>query len=480
ESLVLSLLGGLAGLLLGWWGTRALVALQPDGMLPVRDIAVNWTVVLYALGVTLVSGFLFGIAPALWGARRPPAEALKEGAAGTGTGLRVRRWSEGLVVVEVGLALLLTVGAGLLVRSFWRLTGVDPGFNPHGVLAVGLSLPDAKYDSTRVTVFLNQLEQRARALPGAEEVAVVSGLPLTGAFYTTDFKADGWPADRVGFEVAHRQAGPGYFHLMGVRLLRGRLFTDQDRQGSAPVILINQSLARQYFPGQDPVGRRIAFDRVPDSTSTWHAIVGVVGDERQTDLATPSQIEVFSPQPQTYRTFWYLLVKTGGDPSGLAGGVRGIVASLDPTLALESAQTLDEVYARSLVQRRFLLTLFMVFAGVGLALAAVGVYGVMAQLARGRVREIGIRVALGARTGQVQWLVVRRGLRLIAIGLGLGLVAALATTRLMTALLYQTSPSDPPTFLAVPALLALTGLAACWLPALRASRANPVVALREG
>ena len=479
ESLVLSLLGGVAGLAIGWWGTRILILLQPANMLPVHDISLSWMVLAYIFAITLTCAFLFGAAPAVWGARRAPAEALKEGGKSGSSGHRARRWSDVLVVGEVALALLLTVGACLVLRSFWRLTAVDPGFEPKGVLSVLLVLPDARYDSPqKVQAFFTELVRRGRELPGVTMTAGTTSLPLTGLRWTSDFKVDGWGPEQVGFEVGHHEVTPDYFRTMGVPVLRGRAFTPADRDSAPQVVLINQSLAARYFPGEDPIGRRVAFDKVPDSNSVWRTIVGVVQDERQVALSLEPRNEFIAPVAQDGGRGLYLLLKTSGDPASLGPTARDLIAGMDPELGILSMTTMDEIRDRSLARQRFMLTLLGAFSLVGMVLAVVGVYGVMAQLARGRVREMGIRIALGAQAAEVQWLVVRHGLRLVAMGLGIGLSAALLLSRSITALLFQIQPLDPITFVSVPVLLVLSAMAACWLPALRASRASPALALR--
>jgi putative ABC transport system permease protein len=479
ESLVLSGLGGLAGLGLGWAGTRALAALQPAGMLPVVNVGVAWGVLVYVLAITTASGLLFGIAPAVWRGRRAPAEVLKEGDRGGSPGGRIRRWGSALVVAEIALTLLLTVGAGLLVRSFWRLEHVDPGFDPHGVLTVGVMLPTARYDtSTKVIAFFDELRTRVRALPGATDAADVLAPSLTAVGWTSDFHIAGRPPDAYGTEVAHRVVTPDYFRVMRVPLRAGRLFTDADRAGAPLVVLINDVLAQQQFPGTDPVGQRIAFDKVPDSASTWYTIVGVVGSERQASVAVRPQIEAFAPFAQQPNSAMTLVVRTNRDPGALGPAVRRVVADLDPNIAIASLETMDTLWSRSLATQRFFMVLLIAFAAVGLSLAVVGVYGVMAQLTRRRTREMGIRMALGANASQVQWLVVLHGLRLLGSGLGLGLVGAFAATRAMNTLLYEVTPRDSVTYLTVPVLLGLTALAASWLPAARASRADPAGVLR--
>jgi predicted permease len=265
---------------------------------------------------------------------------------------------------------------------------------------------------------------------------------------------------------------------MHVPIIRGRGFTPADRFDGAQVVVINEALARSYFRGENPVGQRIAFDRIPDSNSVWRTVVGVVGDERQAALATASQIELITPEQQAPSTFMNLMVRTGHDPMAVAGSIRRVVAGIDPSIAFTSVQTMDDVRDQSLAQARFLMTLLFAFAGAGLLLGAVGVYGVMAHAARGRTREMGIRVALGAQRPAVRWLVLREGLLLTAAGVALGVAAALVACRAMTALLYQVAASDPVTFLVVPSVLACTALMATWLPAARAARADPMESLR--
>ena len=451
ESLVLSSLGGLAGLVLANWGIRILTALQPAGMLPARDLGLDWTVLGYISLLGVGTGLLFGIAPAVWASRRLPANALKEGGPGGGRGARTRRWGDALAVAEVALALVLTVGASLLVRSFSQLQRVDSGFDGNGVLTATLSLPSTRYNGEKIARFWEELVERARTMPGVDDAAATSSPPLSENSWSSDFSIAGRAPDEYGVDVSHRELTPGYFSLMRVPLLRGRMLTDQDRSGAPLVVLVNASLARRYFAHEDPLGKRITFDRTPDSNSTWRTIVGVVGDEHQTSLAADPRIEFIAPVAQDWRGRMTLLVRTGGDPLALVPAVRRLVSDLDPKLAFESLRTMDSIRAASMATRRFLMTLFLGFAGAGLLLAIVGVYGIMAQMAAGRAREMGIRMALGAPGHAVRWLVVRHGLRLAGTGLALGLVGALLGARAMRSLLYAVTPADPATFLVVPA-----------------------------
>ena len=479
ESLVLSVLGGLAGLAVGWIGVRVLAVIQPSGMLPVRDFGIDWRVMLFLVVVTTICGLLFGIAPSLWGQRQMPANALREGGRAIGDGARMRQWGDALVIGEVALALLLTIGAGLLVRSYAELQRVNPGFDSAGVLAVGLQLAGGRYDSSAaLTRFDVQLIERVRALPGVQSAAISSSLPLTGLGWTSDFSVSGRARDDYATEVAHREVTEDYFRTMRVPLLRGRVVTSADQRGAERVIVINDALARRYFRGQDPIGQRLCFDRVPDSTSKWRTIVGVVGNEHQVGIPQDAHDEILAPLAQDQQQSFALVVRTLGDPLAQVDPIRRELHALDPNLAIESARSMDAVRGESLARDRFLMTMLTTFAGVGLLLAIVGVYGVLAQMTRRRTREMGVRIALGAPGAQVRWLVISQGLRLVATGLVSGALLALLLTRTMQRVLFNVPASDPLTYVLVAMLLAATGAAAAWLPAMRASATDPAVALR--
>jgi predicted permease len=480
ESLVLSAIGGIGGFALGWAGTRALVALQPAGLLPVGDVQPDAGVYLFVLAISTLSGLLFGLAPAIWSGRRAPSDVLKEGARIGSDSRRVRSWGNALVVGEVALALVLTLGAGLLGRSLWRLAHVEPGFEPRGVLAVSLSLPRGRYDSDeKVAAFYAELTRRVATIPGAEGAAVVSRLPLVSSGWTSDFAVSGRAPSDFGREVMHREISPDYFKVMRVPLVAGRPFAESDGRDTERVIIVNQALVDRYFRGQNPLGQRVTFDRVPDSTSVWRTIVGVVGNEHQETLALDPRIEIFAPQTQDQVSSMTLVIRTRGEPATLARPVRSSIATIDPALAVLSTKTMDEVIGASLIRERFLAMLLLGFAAVGVVLAIVGVYGVMAQLAMRRTREMGIRIALGAPSSAVRWLIVRHGILLMAAGLAVGTGTALLATSAIEKLLFQVAPLDVPTFVAMPLLLSLSGLLAAWIPATRATRADPVNALRE-
>ena len=479
ESLVLSALGGIAGLALGWAGTRALVALQPQGMLRVRDFGLDWQVFGFVFAITTLSGLLFGLAPAVAAGRRMPSDALREGGRGDTRSRRMRRWGDMLVVLEVSLALMLTVGAGLLVRSFWVLRHVDPGFRSEGVLTVAVRLPDVGYETPeKQQLFFDGLLTRVRQLPGVSQAALTSPLPLTGTGYTSDYSIASRPQGEYGSEVTHRRVSPGYFKAMGVPILQGRDFTSADANDKTPVAIINQALARLSFRDQNPIGQRIASVRTPDSTTTWQTIIGVVGNEHMTSLSIEPKIEILTPFTQDQVPSMTLVTRTSGEPSTFAAALRRVVADMDANLALGAIRPMIEIHRQSMAKERFVTTLLLVFAGVGLTLAVVGVYGVLAQLARRRTREMGIRIALGAPAARVRWLVVRHGLALVCVGLVIGTSMALVATRGLRTLLYRVAPADPLTFVTVSILLAITGVLAAWLPALQASRADPAVTLR--
>ena len=478
ESLVLSLIGGACGLALGWAGTRVLVRLQPEGMLRVHDFSVDVTVLAYVVAITVASGLMFGVAPALWARNRDPAESLKDGGRTAMQGARSKRWAEALVVSEVALALSMTVGAGLLVRSFLQMRRVDPGFDPHRVWVGAVTLNQAYDSDDKIIAFMNDLQARARALPGVSNAALAMNPPLTGSSYTSDFIGYGRPAGDYGTEVEHSLVSPAYFATMKIPLLRGREFTTGDTPKTMPVLVINEALARTYFKGQDPVGQRIAFDKVPTPKSTWYTVVGVVADEHTDALDVAPRPQVYESYAQDASNYLRLVVRTTQDPAGLTPSVRALVHRLDPSLALTGVTTMDALRDQSLARTRFMTIMMLMFGIIGLVLAVVGVYGVLAQVSRNRTREMGLRMALGAQASQVMWLVVRHGVRLTAAGLLVGGALALFATRAMTKLLFEVAPNDPATLIGVAVLLAATSLAATWLPALRASRADPMAALR--
>jgi putative ABC transport system permease protein len=481
EGVVLSLLGGIAGTAVGWAGARALLAMQPAGMLPVSEIGLDVRVLIFAVAITALSGLAFGTAPAMLATRQAPANALRSGGR-TFSGGGARRWTRYLVIAEVALAVLLTVGAGLLLRSYDRLSSVAPGFDPEGVLTAEMVIPGARYDSmTKVVGFYSSLVDRVRAMPGVQDAAAVRQLPATSTSWSSNLAVAGRPPMEQSQDVLHREILGDYFRVMRVPLLSGRVFGAGDVAGAPNVVVVNASMGRQYFPDEDPVGQRISFDRVPDSTSVWHTIVGVVGDEHQASLAEPPRPEIFAPFRQDWSRGMTLVVRVddGRDPLTLARPVRQAVAGLDSLLAITSIRPMSDVHRDAMSRQRFTSVLVLVFAISGVLLALVGVFGVLAQLVQSRWREMGIRLALGAQRAEVRRLIVTSGFRLLAIGIAIGLMVSLGATRVLTALLYGIEPDDAITYVAVALLIGIAGMLAAWVPAWRASGADPALALRE-
>ena len=478
ESLVLAALGGVAGIALGWAGTRVLAALQPAGMLPVSGIGINTGVLAFALAIAIGSGLLFGIGPAVWARHRAPADVLKEGNRGT-TGSRLRRWSHGLAVAELAIAVMLMAGGGLLLRSWWIVQSIDPGLESEGVLTVTVNLPPGRFDtSVKRDAFFDEALTNLRAIPGVSGAATVSQLPMTNTSWSSDFAVAGRGREEYGVQVLHREVSNDYHAVLRVPVLAGRTFNDADQGNGAPVVLINEALARKYFANDDPVGKRVAFDRYPDSTSFWRTIVGVVGSERQAGLELPSQPEFFAPVRQEDNGSRTFVIRTTGDPAAITPTVRTTLASVNPGVAINTVRTMAQIRDAALARRRFVMTLVLAFAGAGLTMALVGVYGVMAQLARGRRRELGIRLALGAPLAGIQFLLLKRGIGLAALGSALGIAGAVTAGSAIANLLYGIPPTDPVTLGSVSLLLMAAAVLATVPPARRAARDDPNETLR--
>ena len=478
ESLVLSTLGGVAGIALGWAGTRGLAAMQPEGMLPVGDIGVNVSVLLFALGVSIASGLLFGMGPALWAGRRAPAEVLKEGGRGTSR-TRLRRWSHGLAVAEVAIALVLLAGAGLLVRSWLRVQSVNPGFGADGLLTISVNLPGGLFDTQpkRDAYYAAALE-RVRAIPGVTGAATVTRLSLTEAGWSSGFAVAGRPPEDVSAQAVHREISPDYHSVLNIPVIRGRSFTDADNAGAPPVLLINEAFAKKHFANEDPIGKRVSFDRLPDSTSYWRTIVGVVGSERQRGLEFESEPEFFAPVEQDENGPRVFVIRSSVSPMSIIPAARAALTAADRNAAINRVRPMTEIRDAAMARRKFVMTLVLTFAAAGLLLALVGVYGVMAQLARGRRREIGIRVALGAPLTDIRGMVVRRSFALAASGVAIGVAGSMAASRAIQSLLFDISPVDPLTLSFVGIMLAGAAVAASMPTAWRASRVNPMETLR--
>ncbi len=475
ESLVLSLLGAALGVLLAYWGTRALVGLDPGALPRLGEVRIDGLVLLFALGAAVLTAAVFGLAPALRLARPDLRRALVEG--GRSSGMRGGGFLDrGLVAGQVAVALVLLVGAGLLIRSFARLEGVDPGFRARGVLTARVSLPESRYpDDPRMREFWNGLLARLGKLPGVTAAGATSDLPLQSGSYLS-FRIEGRPApgpDVVQDAVVCAEGGD-YFRSLGISLVRGRLPDARDGPEGRPVAVVDRAMARRYWGHDDPIGDRISFDG-----TRWYTIVGIVGDVRTESLDRPGYPHAYLSYRQSPRHGMALTLRTDGDPAALAGPVRAAVGDIDPTLPVYSVHTMREIVATSILGPRFDVVTLGAFAGLALLLALIGIYGVLSYAVTRRLRELGIRMVLGADRGATLRYVLRLGMIPVLTGIAIGLVGALLSVRVLSGLLYGVAPLDPVTFLLVPAALAAVAALACWIPARRATRVDPIHALRN-
>ena len=480
ESLLLAIAGGLAGVVLTWWGTHALTALGPKELPRATEIRIDMPVLWFALAVSIFAGLLFGVAPALRASRVDPNETLKD--VGRSTEGRARfAYRNLLVTVELALAFVLAMGAGLLSKSLVRLLNVDPGYDPHNVLTAGVYVYGDRYhDKPEAELnYYEQAMQRLRSTPGIESVAMASNLPLL-TFDRSAFHIQDHPLanDADAPDVDRYSVSPDYFQVLDIPLKRGRLFTDGDRKGTPLVALISESCAWTLFPNQDPIGKHIQMGG-PHDDKEWMTIVGVVGDVQQYGLDQPSNMAAYIPLAQDLSFGYNVAVRTTGDPRRMEQTVRQAFLSADNTQPVFHVRPLEDYVAESLAARRFTLMLLGLFGGLALALASVGIYGVISYAVSLRTREFGIRMALGAARKDVLQMVLRQGLKLAATGLVLGIVASVVFTRFLTALLFQVKPADTMTTVAVLLMLAAVALLANYLPAHRASHVDPNVALRH-
>jgi putative ABC transport system permease protein len=477
ESLLLAMVGGAAGILLAQWAIDTLRALGPEQLPRLQAVNIDGGILLFTLGVTLLTGVLFGLAPALQAGQFNLNAFLKEG--GRGGGGQRRRLRDALVITEVALALALLAGAGLLIRSFWKLQQTDPGFNPERVLTASLSLPGARYgDAPKVAAFQQLLLERLAALPGAQSAGLTSDLPWTGYDENAGFTVEGktFPPND-GPSARYHFVSSDYFRTIGVPLIAGRFFNSDDRQDTQPVVLVNRAMAERYWPGASAVGKRFTFSSQPNERD-WFTVVGVVGDVKDFPHS-PAAAPAFywATMQQTPRQI-ILAVRSSADPLNLVEAVRNEVRALDKDLPLADAQTLETIAATAVAGRRFTLWLVGFFALTAMALAAIGIYSVLSYLVAQRTHEIGLRMALGAQLGDVLKLVVRQGMTPVLTGLAMGITAAIALTRLIKGLLFEVSATDPLAFAMAAALLALVSLLACYVPARRATKVDPMVALK--
>lgn len=482
ESMLLAVTGGLAGLLFAWLSFSFLKQIIPNSMALNASVQIDARIFAFTLLLSLLTGIVFGLTPALQAARVDLNATLKQSAGRTGTGTGHRRLRGALVVTEIALALILLVGAGLLIQTFLRLRALDIGINPENVLTLRTALPRSKYSELpRRTAFYQQVLERVRALPGVVAAGYTSAVPLTWKGGTNGFTVEG-VEPLPGQDANNRQISTGYMEAMEINLKQGRLFDDHDDVQSPPVTIINETMSRQYWPGETAVGKRFKLGPV-ESQNPWITIVGIVGDVKEMGLEAPPKAEMFFPYQQLPTTLWNmprdLTVRTTGDPLSIVAAVRQAVWSVDPAQPVSNVRTMEDILSEEVTQRRISMTLLVAFAALALLLASLGIYGVLSYAVAQRTQEIGIRMALGANGTDVLRLVMADGLRLAGAGVAIGLGVSLALTQLMTRLLYGVSANDPRTLTGVTLLLLAVALAACYVPARRAARVDPMVALRN-
>jgi len=482
ESLMLAILSSLMGLGFAWLGIKALIAISPKDLVSLQNTNLNLTVLLWTLGVSVLTGIVFGLAPALHITRLDLNNALKEGGKGdTGQASGSRELRNLLVVSEIALAVVLLASAGLLVKSFIRLQEVDRGFNSGNVMTMVVRLPQSKYkEDQQVVDFFRQALDHVIALPGVRSAGVINYLPFYGGLGSaTGFTIVGKPAPAPGEEPSTdvRVADPGYFKVLEIPLLRGRQFSESENKEVKHVVLINDAFARKYFAEEDPIGKRIDVGMFEGPNPT--EIIGVVGNVRYENLIEGFEPAVYFPHPELAYSFMTIVVRTAGDPAALGPALRREIRSLDPNQPVSDLRTMDQVMSDTLSRARFNTLLLAVFAGLATLLSAVGIFGVMNYSVALRTREIGLRVAIGAQPRQVLLLILRQGLALTVVGLVVGLLAAFALTRLLSGLLFGVAAVDPSTFASISILLLAVSLVACYLPARRAMKIDPLLALRS-
>lgn len=479
---MLALVGGGVGLLLAVWGLDAMLGLVPEGMIPrAGEITTDWRVLLFALGVSLLTGVVSGLAPALQTLRVDVIRNLKEGSGKTGVDVTRGRLRGALVVVEVALALTLTVGAGLLLRTFANLRGVEKGFDARNTLTFEISTKGKKYDTMAKTNDLySRALERFRSLPGVEMAALTNKLPLD-RWFNLPYRMAG--QDRPS-SAEYRLISNDYFNVMRMSLRRGRQFNDSDVAGAEPVIIINEAFARRNFANVEPIGQEVYACCGAGGDLAMRRVVGVVNDTKQRSLSRPAEATVFLPIGQAseeikeiahYASF---VLRTAGDPLALSAAIHNEMRGLDPSAPLRGLRSMEQLVGGATAKQQFNMSLLGLFAALGLLLAAVGIYGVMAYGVSQRTHEIGLRLALGAQTRDVMRLVVKQGMALAMTGVAIGLIASYALTRLLKTFLFGVSATDPFTFTVIALLLALVALLACWIPARRATKVDPMVALR--
>ena len=483
ESVLLALVGGALGLLLAFGAIKLLVAINPANIPRLSEINIDGRVLGFTFLVSLLTGVIFGLVPALQATKPDLNETLKaEGARGSTGGIRKQRFRSFLVISEVALTVLLLIGAGLMIKSFYSLQKVNLGFNPESVLTMQVNLPATKYsEDSQIISFYEQVLQRIQALPGVQSAGAATSIPLMDRTFLRRFTIDGRPPATPNERLmAHyRSISQDYHRAMGISLLKGRYFTEQDREKSAPVIIINDSMARRYWPDEDPVGRHMT---IPSAGPISREIVGVVADVKHEKLDAESGSEMYAPYLQIPYTFMSLAVRTGTDPAQMANSVRSQILAVDSSQAIYDVKTMQQMVSESVSQPRLNTLLLALFAGIALVLAAVGIYGVMSTAVNQRKHEIGIRMAVGAQPTDILKMIVGQGMALALVGLVIGMTAAFLlaffTTRIIEGFLFGVSATDLTIFVGIPFLLALVSLLSCYIPARRATRVDPMIALR--
>jgi predicted permease len=481
ESLMFALAGGVLGLVLSSYGVKAIVRLLPPDFPRLNEIGMDWRVFAFTLGASLLTGLLFGFAPALHLSRTDVQEAMKETSRGTAGGARHTRLRQALIVAEVALSVVLLAGAGLLFRSFLRLQAVEAGFTPQQVLTARLSPAGPQFQTEADLIrFYDQVLDRTRAIPGVQSAGMINVLPLTPG-PTVGFRVEGRPVLTPDKWVPtnFRNVSPDYFRTMNIPVLKGRAFTAQD-DGNAPArLMINQALAQRDFPNEDPVGKRVTFGNTgPNNEPVWFEIVGVTANVRSLELREEAPAELYFTSKQSLFENMAILVRSTVEPESIAPALRQAVAEVDRTVPVSRVQTMEHIVSESVTQPRFNLFLLGMFSGLALLLSVAGIYGVTAYTVTQRTHELGIRIALGAQVGDVLRMIIGQGMAVIGAGIVIGLVAAFALMRLMNSLLFGVSATDPFTFIGITVVLIAAGLLACYIPARRATKVDPLTALR--
>lgn len=482
ESITLSIIGGGAGVLLAQWGIKLLLALNPIKLPQYNKIGMDASVLTFTLAVSVVTGIIFGLAPAWQSLRIDLHRALKEGGRTGSSDPRQRRLSGGLVVAEMAMAIVLLIGAGLLLKSFARLLDVKPGFNTENVLTFQIGLPNSYQQPEKRVAFVQQLEEGLQSSPEVLAVGAVTRLPLMSSLnnVTTFLNIEGRPvatAERP--EIDFRRARTSYFKAMGIPLLAGRLVTDADVANNSGAVVVNEAMAKRFWPGEDPLGKRISTATSNGQQTQWQTIVGVVGNVHHLGLDVEPRPEIYYHTNTSPPFGPVFVVHTRSDPKALISLVRAKVHELDPNVPISNVDTMEELVAQSVAQRRFGMFLLAIFAVLSVFLAGIGIYGVVSYSVSQRTRELGVRMALGARAADVFRLIIRHGMMLAMIGVGLGLIGAFGVTRLMSRLLFDVRPTDVITFASVAVAVIAIAFLACYLPARRATKVDPLLALRD-